>query len=107
MDSRLTYPNVASTLAVILAIAGGSAALGAVPDDDSVTSESIVNGDVRSRDLADDKAVDSSDIRDRTIAASDVVANTVRHFDLATGAIGSMEISDEAVESREIADGEV
>jgi len=50
LRSLLTYANVAATLAVFLAVAGGSAV--ALDGRNTVDSGDIINGEVRARDLA-------------------------------------------------------
>jgi hypothetical protein len=48
--SRLTYANVISTLALFLVLAGGSAV--ALNGSNTVFSDDIVNGQVKTQDLA-------------------------------------------------------
>ena len=52
LRANLTYANVMSTLAVVLAIAGGTTAIAASVGKNSVTSKSIKPGHVTARDLA-------------------------------------------------------
>ena len=50
--ANLTYANVMSTLAVVIAIAGGTTAMAASVSKNSVTTKSIKNGSVTAKDLA-------------------------------------------------------
>jgi hypothetical protein len=70
MRARLSYSNVMSTLALFLALAGGTYAATHLKRN-SVRSRNIVNGQVKNQDLADG-AVNSSKIQDGQIAPSDL-----------------------------------
>lgn len=59
---QLSYPNVMSTLAVFLVLAGGSALAAALPES-SVTSRTVKNDSLRSKDLKDGKAVGGVDVK--------------------------------------------
>ncbi|HEU5038683.1 MAG TPA: hypothetical protein VFT70_16880 [Nocardioides sp.] len=65
--SRLTYANVASTTALVLAIGGGGAAVAAamVPAN-SVGSKQIINNSVKSPDLKDD-GVTGTDVKESSL----------------------------------------
>ena len=51
LRSNLTYANVMSTIAVVFALGGGTAAIAASVGKNSVTSKSIKAGNVTARDL--------------------------------------------------------
>jgi hypothetical protein len=61
---HLTYANVAATLALIIAIAGGTTAIAAkvTAPKNSVTSKSIRNGNVTAKDLTTAVRVDTSGV---------------------------------------------
>ncbi|GAA1153833.1 hypothetical protein [Nocardioides aquiterrae] len=67
LTSRMTYANVASTTALVLAIGGGGAAVAAamVPAN-SVGSKQIVNNSVKSVDLKND-GVTGTDVNESTL----------------------------------------
>jgi hypothetical protein len=52
LRGKLTYANVMSTIAVIVAVAGGTTAIAASVGKNSVTTKSIKPGNVTARDLA-------------------------------------------------------
>jgi hypothetical protein len=69
---KLSYSNVMSTLAVFLALAGGTYAATHLKRN-SVRSRNIVNGQVKKKDLANN-AVDSSKIQDGQVTPQDLSA---------------------------------
>lgn len=84
ISARLTYANVASTTALLIAIGGGGAAVAAsmVPAN-SVASKQIVNGSVKSADLKND-GVRGVDVKESTLGQ---VPSAATADGLATGAI--------------------
>ena len=72
MRSRLSYANVMSTLALFLALAGGTYAATHLKRN-SVRSRNIVNGQVKNQDLAND-AVTAAKIQDGQIGPQDLAA---------------------------------
>lgn len=68
---RLRYSDVMSTLAVFLALTGGSIAIASVGADDVGTRE-VEDESLKSRDLADDKAVKSQDVVNGTLEGIDI-----------------------------------
>jgi hypothetical protein len=50
--SRLTYANVVATLALVIAVAGGTTAIAITAAKNSVTTKSIKPGNVTARDIA-------------------------------------------------------
>jgi hypothetical protein len=100
LRSRLTYANVVGTLALCLAIGGGTVyaaselgrndvkskniAKGAVKTSDlatdAVTSEKLKDGTVTGADLQDG-AITAGDIQDGTITAEDIVAGVIPQLD--------------------------
>jgi hypothetical protein len=104
---HFSYANVMSTLAVFLGIAGGSVAIAAVPDNDSVDSSKVLDESLKSRDLMDGRAVESSDVVDEEIGAADIAAAGVKRSEIGTGAVRALEINGDAVGSAEIASSAV
>lgn len=110
---HLNYANVMSTLAVFLAVAGGSVAIAAVPDDDSVDSKTVIDDSLKSRDLMNGEAVKSTDVVDGELGSADIATGGVTDSDILTGAVkapqidvgavGEPEIAASAVESAEVA----
>ena len=73
---RLTYANVMSTLAVLLLLVGGGTAVAAGVAKNSVTSKSIKNETIASKDLKDGAAVASSDVVDNSLTGMDIAELT-------------------------------
>src|SRR6476661_6114923 len=89
--SKLTYANVMSTIAVFLAVGGGTLAF-AVAKKNSVTSSSIRNGQVKKKDLGKG-AVTNPKIADGAVGTSK----------LADGAVTTGKLGDNAVTSNKLA----
>ena len=79
--NRLTYANVMSTLAVVLALGGGVAYAA-----NTVFSEDIVNGEVKTADIGTNE-VRSADVRDDTLAGGGLTG-----ADIANAAGGSDDV---------------
>jgi hypothetical protein len=82
---RLTYANVASTLALVLVLGGGGTAVAAGLAKNSVGSKQIKPAAVKSADLAPG-AVDSVKIRDDGVTGTDVAESTLGKVPAATTA---------------------
>ncbi len=95
MGRRITYANVMSTIAVFLALGGGTAAV-ALSGKNSVKKDDIAKGSVRSDDIAAN-----------AVLSGEVAADTLGAADLATGSVGAGELLDGSVGSGEIAAGSV
>jgi len=65
-----------SSLAVVLGLAGGGTALAAEVAKNSVTSKSIKNESIASKDLKDGAAVASSDVADNSLTGTDIDEST-------------------------------
>ncbi len=98
--------NVMSTLAVFLALAGGSVAIAGVPGS-SVSSNEVVDESLRSRDLKDGSAVESSDVVDGELISQDLATNSVSTDEIGTQAVGTSELATGGVESGDIANAAV
>jgi hypothetical protein len=88
MRSRLTYANVASSLALLLALAGGTAwATGQIGPrqikQDAVRAKHIKDGHVRSAQIADG-----------TLTAADVADESITSAEVAEDALGSGDIDE-------------
>jgi len=91
LKERMTYANVASTMALVIAIGGGGAAVAAamVPAN-SVGSKQIINNSVKSKDIKDN-GVKGADVDETTLgqvpsAVSADSANTANSANSATTA---------------------
>ncbi|HEY2769889.1 MAG TPA: hypothetical protein VGI87_04950 [Solirubrobacteraceae bacterium] len=115
---RLTFANVCSFTALVLALGtGGAYAANTIGSDDiideSIQSVDIKNAQVKSADLAG-SAVGSSKIGDGAVANSDVATGAIdsnsvldeslTSSDLATDSVGATEIADASIDSGEIVD---
>jgi hypothetical protein len=84
LHRKLTYANVAATLALVLASGGTAYAV------NTVRSADIVDGAVQSRDLATG-AVQSVDLRNATVAGADLTASLRDRIDAGIDALGDLE----------------
>jgi hypothetical protein len=105
LAGRLTYANVTATLALFLALAGGTTAI-ALSGKSSVRSDDIAKNAVRSKHIKK-RNVKGGDIAADAIAPSKVQDGAIGPAQLATGAVGSTAILDEGVQSADIAAGAV
>lgn len=76
MRSRLSYANVVATLALVLALGGGTVYAASKLGKNSVTSKSIKNGAVKGPDIAKN-AVTGKKVKDGTIEAGDLAAGVI------------------------------
>jgi hypothetical protein len=95
LRSKLTYANVAATIAIFLALTGVGFAVAKLPKG-SVGPKQLKNGAVRSKKLHKN-AVNASKIKDGAVGRSE----------LANGAVGTGKISNSAVSTAKIANGAV
>ena len=77
---RLTYANVAATLALILAIGGGTVYAAVKLGKNDVKSKNIAAGAVKKKDLGKN-AVTSPKVKDGGIEAEDLAAGVVPQLD--------------------------
>ena len=97
--------NVVGYLALFVALSGTAIAL---PATNTVFSDDIVNGEVKSKDISDTNGVRSADVRDDDktgggLAAVDLARGSVGGSEIATDGVGSPEIKAEAVRRSELA----
>ncbi len=103
---------VVAMLALFVAIGGTAAGL---PGQNKVNSGDVRNETLKSEDLKDAEAVQSSDVIDESIVSDDVDdlqtqdydSGSVENSDLATDAVSAAKISVGAVQASEIFDGQV
>ncbi len=97
--------NVVGYLALFVALSGTAVAL---PATNTVFSDDIVNGQVKSKDISDSNGVRSADVRDDDkngggLAAIDLARGSVGSSEIAADGVGSPEIKTDAVRGSEIA----
>lgn len=86
---RLTYANVVSTLALVVALGGGGAAVAAGLAKNSVGSPQIKNGQVTAADLAGN-SVTSAKIKDGQVTGKDVKESSLATVPSANRAMNLM-----------------
>ena len=94
--ARLSYANVTSTLALLVALGTGSAYAA-----NEWTGENIVNGSLTAVDLAVG-TIGTGRIQDESLQAIDLKADSVGNSEIASGAVGADEIGTDAVGAGEI-----
>jgi hypothetical protein len=92
LRSRFTYANVAATLALFLAIAGGTVYAASELGRNDVKSKNIAKGAVKTSDLAGD-AVTGEKVRDATLTGADLVDESVTGADLQDGTVTGADIA--------------
>ena len=106
--SRLTFANVCSFLALLIALGTGSAYAA-----NTVFSTDIVDGEVKTADIHNnavttnklrDDAVDGTKIFDSTVSAADLGFASVASGEIATDGVNGSEVSANAIDSDEILD---
>jgi hypothetical protein len=113
MDTRtpglrrhLTLPNVLSTLAVFLVLAGGTAFAAGLKKN-SVSSRAVRDNSLTSADLADGKGVMGADVADGSLGGADIADSSLGRGSFALGSIGGADLGNASVASAEIGDGAV
>src|SRR3954471_4775342 len=105
--SKLTYANVASTIAIVAALGTGGAYAADTIGSSDIIDESILSQDVKNNQITwDDLAlnsVTSSRIKDDSINGVDIVDGQVANGDLAADAVTADKIATNAVAQGEIA----
>ena len=96
--------NIVGYVALFVALSGTAVAL---PATNTVFSDDIVNGEVRSKDISDTNGVRSADVRDDDrsgggLAAIDLDRNSAGRSEIATDGVASPEIAADGVGSPEI-----
>ena len=86
---RLTYANVMATIAVFIALGAGAYAAGLAPN--SVKSKHIVDGQVRTGDVANDTG-------EHALTGSDVASESLGSTDIGNNALGGFNIEESNLE---------
>ena len=108
---RLSYANVVSTLCLVLVVGGGVAyAANTVGSEDiingQVKSADIGTGQVRSIDVGNDNLT-GDDVQDNSLTTNDVNTGSLFGSDIFDGTLTSADIGTSAVASSEIANGSI
>ena len=98
---RLTFANVCSFLALLLALGTGGAYAA-----DTVFSTDIVDGEVKTADI-DNNAVTTAKIRANGVREPDIQDGAVGGAAIATSAVGTSGDRHDAVQATEVADGAI
>jgi hypothetical protein len=106
-STPVTYSNVMSTVAVFLALGGGSVAVAGMVADDSVDSGSVVNDSLQSKDLRNEVAVKGQDVVDGELGSSDIATDGVGAAEIASSAVDSPEVAPDAITGAEISSSSV
>ena len=101
LRSRLTFANVCSFLALLIALGTGSAYAA-----NTVFSTDIVNGEVKTPDIANN-AVTTGKIRNGQVGNVDLGANAVDGAKILDGSVTSADLGNGAVTSSNLGDGSV
>ena len=111
--TRLSYANVVSTLALFLAVAGGTTAV-ALSGKNNVDKNDIQKGAVDGREVKNESlfardlgngSVDTSELQGSSVTGGKVVDATVLARDLGTGSVAADELAAGAVTGAAVADG--
>jgi hypothetical protein len=100
---RITYANVVSTMALVIALGGASYAAVKLPKN-SVVSSTIKNGQVKNKDLGKN-AVTSAKIKDGTVADADL-GSGINGAKLADGSVANGKLG-AGIDGGKLADGSV
>ena len=118
---RLTYANVTSTLALVIALTAGTAYAANEWTGENIVDGTVTGADVRGRDATVDKAavngsITSADVSgqppdvehgkpfvDGSLTTWDLKDRSVRSADLATGAVGNSRLGADAVTGDKVA----
>ncbi len=92
LGSRLSYANVVASLALVLAITGGTVYAASELGRNDVKSKNIAKGAVKTSDLAAN-AVIGAKVKDGTITADDIAAGAITADDIAAGTITADDIA--------------
>src|SRR4051812_14421364 len=105
--SGLTFSNVCSFLALVIALGAGTAYAANTVRSSDIVDGQVMNADIAANAVSTGKinggAVTSSDIRADAVRGTKILDGTVRSPDLATDSVGSAEIAASAVGASEVA----
>jgi hypothetical protein len=104
LRSRLTYANVAATLALFLVIAGGTVYAASELGRNDVKSKNIAKGAVKTSDLHGN-AVTGPKVKDGSITGGDVQDESLTGGDLQDGTVTGADVQDGGITGADIAAG--
>ena len=109
--SKLTYANVASTIAMVAALGTGGAYAANTIGSSDIIDESILRQDIKNGEITWDElalnSVTSSRIKDESVNGTDIINGTVATADLADGSVQTAKLADGGVQKPKLADGGV
>jgi hypothetical protein len=104
---HLTFANVASAIALFVALGGGTAV--ALTGSNTVFSDDVVDNQVYSVDVRNDTlsggGLAAADLRAGSVATSEVAANSLGAADLASSSVGTDEVTDDSLTGTDILNG--
>ncbi len=108
---RLTYANVASSIALFIALGtGGAYAADTIGSadiiDESILSQDIKNGEVKTSDLGG-AAVSNGKLGTNAVGTGKVLDESLTALDLGPASVGTSEIADAAIANADLAAGAV
>lgn len=116
---RLTFANVCSFIALVIALGTGSAYAANTVGGGDVIDGSLTGADIQNESLdaaaelapeslgsgrIKNNTVQGVDIQDNTIASTDVADESLTASDLATNSVGATEVQDSSIDTGEIVD---
>ncbi len=100
MRSKLSFANVCSFLALLIAVGTGGAYAA-----DTIGSADVIDNSLLSADLKNNQAVKSADVVNENLTGTDIANASVGFSDLAYDSVTSSEVVDESIRSADIQDG--
>ena len=95
LRTKLTYANVTATLALVIAIGGGSAYAIDEWDGSNIEDETLTGADIRgSRADGTDGSLKSEDIRDGTLASIDIALNSLTGSRIRENTISGLDVNE-------------
>ena len=101
ITKHVTYANIVSTLALVVALGTGTAYAA-----NTIGSSDIIDGAVKTADLANG-AVTSAKIRDANVGAADLATGAVTSSKIRDANVGAVDLAANAVSSPTILDGTI
>ena len=110
LQSHLTYANVASTLALFLALTTGTAYAAATITGKDIKNESVTGADIKNGSLGGgdvkNGSVAGTDLKDESLTGSDVLDNSLGSADVSP-LHGDQDIQDNTITTFDLADNSV
>jgi hypothetical protein len=98
---RLSYANVASTIALVAALGTGGAYAADTIGSSDIIDESILTSDIKNGE------VQNADIKNSAITSLKINNGSVLHDEIGDGAVDSVKLADGGVANADLADGSV